>query len=326
MNTRLLKTLLPISLLVSLLITPKSLFSQCAMACDAFVVIGIQPDSTFELHYSVVLEGDICPGTNSFSMNPADTVIQLSGNNLGTVQYMVTNLETGNACWGEYRIVNSDCNVDILPPIITNRPPSSILIGCNDSLPVYNITAYDECDPSVLITESTQVADPTSCTPNRVIRRRWTAYDDAGNSSFVVQDVNYSIAPGFTVDLPGDNVIACGNEVTTPELTVSDSPCSTFGENYTDVIVNGGGCSKIVRTHYLLDWCGYDGSGPGLTAPEKDIDGDGNADAYTIHTDGINWYDGTTILGPYNGFLTYTSEIKLPSCSDPYADCKSGIT
>lgn len=327
MDTRLQKIILPLCMLLGIWISPKTTFAQCIMACNDAVIVGVEPGTTTTLHVNDVLEGITnCPGINSFTTNPADSVITLSGDNPGTYVYTVTNLVSGQACWGEYVIANPDCNNDIIPPVISNPPPSSITIGCNDTLPAYNVVATDFCDTSVLVTLSTQVADENDCFPNRVIARRWTAWDDAGNSSFFIQEVSYTVAPGFTVDLPGDNEIECNNEVTTPELSVSDSPCSTFGESYEDLIINGNGCSKIVRTHYLMDWCAYNGSGAGLTAPRKDEDGDGNADAYSITTDGINWYDGSTPLGAYTGFLSYTSEIKLPQCSDPYADCREGLT
>jgi uncharacterized repeat protein (TIGR01451 family) len=326
MDIRLLKILISMSVLFSMLITPKNLHGQCAMACNDQLVISIKPGETFDLRYDFVLEGTICPGVNSFSSNPADSVIQLSGDNPGSYVYEITNLPTGTKCWGNYTIVNPDCNNDVHPPVILNPPPSQITIGCNGTLPNYNLVAYDDCDDSVVITESTQIAGENACYPNRVIAREWRAYDDAGNSSFVTQNVRYTVDPGFEVDLPGDNLIDCGSEVSNPHLEASDSPCSIFGESYEDQIINSGGCSRIVRTHYLLDWCAYSGTGPGLTAPSKDIDLDGLADPYTIHTDGINWYDGTTVLGPYTGFLSYTSEIRLPQCSEPYADCRNGIT
>ncbi|MEZ4983378.1 MAG: hypothetical protein R2769_17665, partial [Saprospiraceae bacterium] len=49
--------------------------------------------------------------------------------------------------------------------------------------------------------------------------------------------------------------------------------------------------------------------------------------AHTIHTDGINWYDGTDVFGTLHWFsFSYTSEIRLPQCSEPYADCRNGLT
>ncbi|MEZ4983375.1 MAG: hypothetical protein R2769_17650 [Saprospiraceae bacterium] len=67
------------SILFGMLVTPKTSKGQCSMACNDQIVISIQPGETFDLRYDFVLEGTICPGVNSFSSNPADTVIQLSG-------------------------------------------------------------------------------------------------------------------------------------------------------------------------------------------------------------------------------------------------------
>ncbi|MEZ4983376.1 MAG: hypothetical protein R2769_17655 [Saprospiraceae bacterium] len=69
--------------------------------------------------------------------------------------YEITNLPTGTQCWGNYTIVNPDCNNDVHAPYYFEPPPSLITISCNGTLPSYNLVAYDDCDNSICDTEST---------------------------------------------------------------------------------------------------------------------------------------------------------------------------
>lgn len=89
--------------------------------------------------------------------------------------------------------------VDTKAPVINNVPADLVLNG-NATVPaiVYNVTATDDCDPSITPTVlQTEVIN--GCT--KTIKRTWTAKDRCGNISTKIQTItiNKPIACSATI-------------------------------------------------------------------------------------------------------------------------------
>jgi hypothetical protein len=144
--------------------------------------------------------------------------------------------------------------VDTTNPVLVGVP-SDVTILCTDSLPAYEVSAYDNCDLNVLVTMS-QSTEYFSC--GHAVTRTWTATDACGNVSTGTQVVNVIdvYAPGVTSQPEADITISCDQEVPF-EAPVFDDFCSGVANvDYNEEIIGELSCSyDIVRTWVAYDYC-----------------------------------------------------------------------
>ena len=135
-----------------------------------------------------------------------------------------------------------------------NEYVSEYSIECSDELPVYQISATDNCEGEVTITPSEEVIEG-ECINQYTIVRTYTATDACGNSSeaVVTINVNDTTAPEFSglfeIERPCDNYEGIFVEATDNcegEVTISAN----------DQIVSGGCQGRVIRTYTATDACG----------------------------------------------------------------------
>ncbi len=155
--------------------------------------------------------------------------------------------------------------VDTTPPVITCPP--DLEFSCDNVGDFGEPQVEDNCDrrPDVTYEDSTiYFHDPEICPYEYVLLRKWTATDDAGNSSSCIQRIviEDSEAPRITF-CPPNQTVACIDEVASlPNATAVDN-CNPeldqipFEYSY-EVIRKPGGtpCEyKIVRLWQFHDGC-----------------------------------------------------------------------
>ena len=147
---------------------------------------------------------------------------------------------------------------DSTAPVL-GTTPANININCGDAIPVApNITATDNCDPSVLVTLK-EVTNNGNCPGNYTITRTWTAIDDCGNTASKSQVITVEDkTPPVFGQIPADLTINCESPVpanVNPTATDKCDPSVTVA--YNEVKTNGS-CPQsytLVRTWTATDDC-----------------------------------------------------------------------
>lgn len=330
MKNRVLKTILETFLFFSLCLLALSSKGQCSLTCNDEVVFSIDPGSTAELRVSQVLEGNLdCPNPIlSFTTTPFDTIIILEGDVPGPRPYTVSELTSGNKCWGTVSVVPTPCVGDTERPVFSNLPQSVINIGCDDPLPTPPIVlASDNCDTDVTVLFEETFSGNT-CFGDELLKRTWTAIDDNLNQRTFTQTFNVSTGESYTIKIPEDTQGNCGEIFNPIKLTTENDPgCDLLAVGYSDErISNDPNCGKIIRTYTIIDWCNTS-NGSGLwTIPGFDTDGDGKREAIDLIVNNVNktitLADGTLIQDTLTGGFKYEQIINIPSCSEPIAVCQ----
>ncbi len=147
--------------------------------------------------------------------------------------------------------------IDDVDPVFMSIPPN-ITLDCSEVVPSDAPTATDNCDTDVNIAMSEETFDG-SCADNRTIVRTWTATDDCGNSSVVIQSITIgdNAGPTFT-NVPQDMSIACNEPVPFSEPTASDNCTEIVNVEFQESTLDGD-CSNesvITRTWTATDICG----------------------------------------------------------------------
>jgi len=225
MKNRVLKTILETFLFFSLCLLALSSKGQCSLTCNDEVVFSIDPGSTAELRVSQVLEGNLdCPNPIlSFTTTPFDTIIILEGDVPGPRPYTVSELTSGNKCWGTVSVVPTPCVGDTERPVFSNLPQSVINIGCDDPLPTPpNVLATDNCDTDVTVLFEETFSGNT-CFGDELLKRTWTAIDDNLNQRAFTQTFNVSTGESYTIKIPEDTQGNCGEIFNPIKLTNGNS-------------------------------------------------------------------------------------------------------
>ncbi|MCO6484214.1 MAG: gliding motility-associated C-terminal domain-containing protein [Saprospiraceae bacterium] len=110
---------------------------------------------------------------------------------------------------------------DLQAPVISSMP-ANLTVDCGDIPDPILVTATDNCDPDPQLTFTESVAGNV-CQP-QIITRTWTAFDDCGNGTQVIQQI-YVLddEPPVILNPPADLTISCAiGPPPVPSINVSD--------------------------------------------------------------------------------------------------------
>jgi hypothetical protein len=146
---------------------------------------------------------------------------------------------------------------DTTPPVIT--VPPDLVLACPATDTSTNVTgtavAQDACGSVTSLTYSDVVSN--GCGGSEVISRTWSATDDSGNTTNVVQTI--TVRTGPTLTCPPDLVLECPADTSTNSTGVATAQdaCSPAVVGYSDIVSNLCGSATITfRTWTAIDNCG----------------------------------------------------------------------
>ncbi|MEI6409643.1 MAG: HYR domain-containing protein [Bacteroidota bacterium] len=257
------------------------------LVCNDLTVVKMDADCFVSISASQVLEGDY--GCINSLIAELDKTPPLGNGpwelaavypvDLGkTYQVRISDLSTGNKCWGSLTVKDS------LAPVITctnltiscaaeNTSPNFLRdsLELNGAVPV----TMDNCNGSPIPSFVDQVQDlPCVAASNgvkRIINRVWTAKDNANNKSTCLQTITLKTSLA-DVHFPPDTLITVCNLKQIPQ-SLTDVPYLQVGArrysvlhafdckldaNYYDTISNAATCdgsSRFTRTWKVYDLC-----------------------------------------------------------------------
>ena len=152
-------------------------------------------------------------------------------------------------------------HLDTIAPAFVDFP-ADLTLGCDEALPVSDVTAEDDCsDPSVSL-EETVTGD--ACTT--IITRTYTATDLAGNSSNAVWTLTVVDDEAPVFETPADITVGCGDDLSpsnTGDVIVADD-CDEYTVTYNDAFLfNLDPCigENRARAWRVTDACGNESVG-----------------------------------------------------------------
>ncbi|MEZ4954536.1 MAG: T9SS type A sorting domain-containing protein [Saprospiraceae bacterium] len=272
------------------------------MACNNLVQVSIDIAPNIcqaTVNADMILEGDpivghdyqieikhnftvIVSGTNNVTISNASQWLGV------TLTAIITDLVTGNSCWGSMILE------DKFAPVMTC---SDVTVGCTGTQSAPPPTAVDNCDPSPTVQLTGETTNTnTICTNGyATVVRTYVAVDNKGNVSAPCLQTVYIERP-TAVDFPNDIIWHChqydqfngitaaaplnpsvvDTDLSTPTTidvspTLSNSVLSNTGsgivanvvgqycnyqQSHSDQVISTcGETFKIIRTWTVLDWC-----------------------------------------------------------------------
>ena len=178
----------------------------------------------------------------------------LSEDSCGNYEHLVTITATdecGNSAAQQFTIVVMDTEA----PTFVEELPTDLVVEC-DAVPAAAIlTVVDNCDASVEVTYTEEVAIG-ECPQAYTLTRTWTSEDCSGNSTAHVQviEVQDTTAPAF-VDLPLDQLNQCEE---LPYNTEATDNCGSVTVTETREILSEDSCGNYEHFVTLIatDACG----------------------------------------------------------------------
>ncbi len=270
--------------LVQVSVSPVPHLCQATVTAETFIEGGLIPGHDYNI---LIKNGfvEVASGVNEVTINNSD---QYFGINLEVV---VTDLNTGNSCWGLMFLK------DKLPPVITC---TDVTVDCSADLgSVGPATAVDNCDDNPVVQLTNEVVNSSTVCSNgyATIVRTYIAIDNRGNTSAPCNKTIYIQRPS-QVDFPNDIIWTCDQYAAFPNIVeatplhplIEDSDPSTpntidvnldpvsgaavlsatgsgivanivgehckYQQTFSDqVLQTCGSTFKIVRTWTVLDWC-----------------------------------------------------------------------
>ena len=163
-----------------------------------------------------------------------------------------------DACGNTSAVTRNIIVEDTTAPIF-NNVPANTSIECDETLPVGNPSATDNCDdtlPNITFTENTT---PGVCIGNATIIRTWTVSDLCGNSASTQQQIDvFDTTPPQFSNIPVDASLNCEDSDDIPAPDISDNCDPNPALSHTDQLIDGD-CldnSSIIRTWMATDDCG----------------------------------------------------------------------
>ena len=146
---------------------------------------------------------------------------------------------------------------DSQKPVLTGVPAAS-QIACGEALPTVNVTATDNCTPTVPVVYE-QLEAAGRCAGERIIYRVWTATDACGNATVGSQEVVVTdgSAP-VMANVPTAVELACGAALPTARPTATDD-CGGDAPTITqEDKTEAGACAssyRVIRVFTATDKC-----------------------------------------------------------------------
>ncbi|MEZ5059317.1 MAG: gliding motility-associated C-terminal domain-containing protein [Saprospiraceae bacterium] len=182
---------------------------------------------------------------------------RIDGNCANNFQIIRTWIAT-DACGNESSVSQVISYLDTIAPEAIYIPEDQIA-NCDSAIIISDEPIFtDNCSDSITVTLDQTISNG-NCANSYTLENRWTATDDCGNSSTVVQriEVGDNAAPEF-VSVPADTTIACDAPLPIQEPIVTDA-CDTSVTLNVSLDTIPGSCPQnlqIVRTWTAEDDCG----------------------------------------------------------------------
>ena len=203
---------------------------------------------------------DNCDPSVTFEFEETITAGACAGTYILTREWTAT-----DACSNETVMTQTITVEDLDAPVISGVP-ADVTVECNavPTPPVIgtDITAVDNCDtnPTITLNETTT---PGTCAGNYILEREWTATDDCGNDTTIVQTITVQdlTAPVLS-GIPADETVECDAIPTAPvigtDITATDNcdtaPTITLNETTTPGVCAG--TYTLTREWTAEDDCG----------------------------------------------------------------------
>lgn len=260
--------------------------AQCALVCNDGVNVslpGTNNNCQVTVTIDMVLEDQASCGNPlqvsimNLQGQPIPTSPTVNASHIGlTLLYSVTEVPTGNSCWGTLKVEDklgpniSGCG-DIMLPCIANSDPT--INGGNAPTPLFS-----DCS-AIQSKNYSDILSTYNCVPGSnltaLIQRTWTAVDVKGNVSTCQQYVSMTRVSlqNFTPVCPPNINLECTSDMPSTHPSVTGYPTINVGgtnwqvipgadnfcelaASYSDEVFDicGGGL-KILRTWNIYDWC-----------------------------------------------------------------------
>ena len=244
-----------------------------SITCNDVLSAALDANCEFNAAHDVFLEGIFGPAGDyqieifegpGFTIpvgSGTGSVLIPSGHAGQTLVFLVTEIASGDNCWGYLTLE------DKTAPAITSCPADAT-VSCTDSENTAltgEPLADDNCDDDVALSYQDNLL--SYCSPglfHSLVERIWTATDDAGNTSTCAQLITTSSPDLNLFSAPPDITIALGDPID-PSFTgnpqYDGGPFSGYcivGIGYTDQVYTVPcGDDKIFREWTIIDWCEY---------------------------------------------------------------------
>ena len=230
-------------------------------------MLQLPPDITVECDAVPVLDEGAATATDNCDPNPEvvfiDEKIEQGDDNCDAAYILFRSWRatdcSGNTVTGTQTIIVEDTTA----PILTI--PADVTVECDSVPPVGQVSAEDNCDPEVSISEVDEVRTDGDCPYNYILTRSWTATDDCGNSVTETQTITVQDTTAPTFVKPADIEIFTDEEceynasveITGYPTEIMDNCSSALEASYEDNILPGDcvGSYIIERTWSLVDEC-----------------------------------------------------------------------
>jgi len=157
---------------------------------------------------------------------------------------------------------------DTTAPNFVYVPPATVNLQCEDSLPMDNLTATDNCAAASKVVVNNFIPwqfnyprASAGCYNDYTILKTWTATDSCGNVKTVYQNiiVKDDTAPTLT-GVPADVTVDCSNIPVPPAVCASDN-CNGVTVTYKQERIDDNSCAnhifyRLKRTWTACDQCG----------------------------------------------------------------------
>jgi hypothetical protein len=184
----------------------------------------------------------------------------------GTCASSYTLIRTWTAtdeCGNDTTITQTITVADRTKPVFILPIPADTTVNC-DAIPVPPVLgATDNCSPAVGITFNEQhITIPGACANNYRLLRTWTATDDCGNFTTVMQIVTVvdTTRPVFNMPVPANITVDCDAIPTQPDITAVDNCSATANVTITktEQRINGACANsyQLIRIWTATDECG----------------------------------------------------------------------
>ncbi|MCC6461098.1 MAG: hypothetical protein IT260_11545 [Saprospiraceae bacterium] len=282
-----------------LFLVPGSCFLLCLLtclrlqgqSCNDLSVVSLDADCSVAVTPDMVLEGTYDDSLFSVSLStlagaPLGNVLTAAQVGL-TVQATVTEVASGNSCWGLLVVEDHlapvlSCTDLVLPCAVPQFGPTYLANVLN--LPAAWPVVTENCGPYTLtfLDTWTDLGCADALDRSALLQRVWTATDPSGNQSTCTQQIHIQRVHVGQIQFPADTIIDCANPLTDPAQTgqpfftafgqhfplYPDQQACELNVAYQDQILNTcAGSWKILRTWTILDDCLPTANGPTVFNP-----------------------------------------------------------
>ena len=221
-------------------------------------ILTIPADYTVECSDEMPMEdASATDNCGNFEITLVEETTSVEGSGLG--EYTITRTFTVTDDAG-----NSTTDVQTITVVDTTAPeftfvPEDYTVECSDEMPMLDATASDNCGEVVV--EVVREDIPGDAAGNYTILRTFTATDDAGNLTSVIQTITVEDTTAPVLTIPADYTVECSDEIVLDDASATDN-CADEEEGIVIELVeivtpgNASGNYTITRTFTATDDAG----------------------------------------------------------------------